>query len=124
MVSSLRLILFVLFRGLANNGPPALAVLILLVLDRQLAKVADDVLHLGIVHAAVLAAEVVEVWDLVEQEVGDGHDDDNTYRVSPDNDRSYNIGVAVRGLLVPPLRQWVWQRLLMDRTRKPAEDTE
>jgi len=44
--------------------------LILLVLDSQLAQMTDDILHLGVVDVAVLAAEIVEVGNLVEMTAG------------------------------------------------------
>ena len=97
---------------------------ILLMLERQLAQMADDVLHLSIVDAAVLAAEIVEGRNLVEEEVCDGDDDGDTDRVSPYHDSGDNISVSVADLIEPPLRVWIWKRPLVDARVEPAEDTE
>ena len=75
---------------------------------------ADDVLHLGVMDVAVLAAEIVEGWDLVEEPVGDCDDDDDADGEGPEHDGGDHVGVAVAGLVVPPLRVRVWERLLVD----------
>lgn len=124
-ISSLsHLVILRLFRRLLDQSPPALSVLVLLVLDRQLAKVADDVLHLSVVDVAVRAAKVGEAGNLVEREVDDGDDDGDANRVGPKNYNCGNRGVAGDGLLVPPLRVWIWEGLLVDVRVEPAEDTE
>lgn len=91
-------------------------------LERQLAEMSDNVLHLGVVYAAVLAAEISETGDLVEQVVCDGDEDENTDRVRPDDDHGDDIGVSVTGL--HELRHWGWERLLVDVGVQPSENTE
>lgn len=98
--------------------------LILLVPERQLAKMANDILHLGIVDTAVLAAEIVEGRNLVEQEIRDCYDDCDTDRVSPDDNGGDDIGVAIASLVEPPLRVWIGEWPLVNARIEPAEDTE
>ena len=83
-------------------------------LDRHLAEVTDDVLHLGIAAAAALAAEVVKPGDLVHQIVDDSNDNlendrisklvdhpqltetySDTDRVSPDDNGSHDARTTV-----------------------------
>lgn len=54
--------------------PAASTLIIALVLDRDFAEMANDVLHLGIASAAALAAQVIEPRDLVHQVVHNGND--------------------------------------------------
>ncbi len=55
--------------------PAASTLVVTLVLNRDFAEMANDVLHLGIASATALAAEVVEPRDLVHQIVNNGNDD-------------------------------------------------
>ncbi len=54
--------------------PSAPALVVTLVLDGHLAKMAKDILHLGITAAASLPAEVVEPDDLVHEVVDNSND--------------------------------------------------
>ena len=54
--------------------PPAPALIVLLVLDGHLAKMTQNVFHLGITAAASLPAEVVKPGDLVHEVVDNGND--------------------------------------------------
>lgn len=96
--------------------------LVSLVLESQLAKVTDNVLHLGVVHAAVLATKIGETGNHVQQVVGDGNDNHDTNGVHPDNDQSDGVSVAVGGLLVR--RHWAWERALVDVRVEPSESAE
>ena len=94
--------------------PTATTLVVALMLDRNLAEVTDDVLHLGIAAATALAAEVVEPGDLVHQIVDDSNDNlkkdrisklvdhpqraktySDTDRVSPDDNGSHNARTTV-----------------------------
>ncbi|KAK6434543.1 hypothetical protein LTR95_009267, partial [Oleoguttula sp. CCFEE 5521] len=58
---NVRLVLIGIVAGLLAQHPPEAATkLVLLLLNGKLAEVTDDVLHLGVVNIAVLAAEIVE----------------------------------------------------------------
>ena len=80
--------------------PPASALVVLLVLDGHLAKMTNDVLHLGITAAASLPAEVVEPDDLVH-EVVDNSNDNLTMQVS--FSRSTLNSIAQLELTVTPI---------------------
>ena len=94
--------------------PTATTLVVALMLDRHLAEVTDDVLHLGIATAAALAAEVIEPRDLVHQIVEDSNDNleknkiskivdhtqltktySDTDRVSPDDNGRHNARTTV-----------------------------
>ena len=60
--------------GSCAQVPPAPALVVTLVLDRHLAKMTKDILHLGITTAASLPAEVVEPDDLVHEVVDNSND--------------------------------------------------
>ena len=62
--------------------PTATTLVVALMLDRHLAEVTDDVLHLGIAAAAALAAQVIEPGDLVHQVVDDSDDNLENDRIS------------------------------------------
>ena len=93
-------------------------------LDRKLAEMPDDVLHLGVVHVAVLAAEIVEGGNLVQEEVGDGDDNRDTNGVRPEDDDSDDIGLAVTSLPAVERAERVRERSTVDVASQPAEDTE
>lgn len=93
-----------------------------LVLQSKLGEVADDVLHLGVVVAALLATDVGKRGDGVEEVVRDGDDDGNTNGVTPDDNNGDNVSVAVKGL--GPLGHGVVERNLVRVAREPTEDTE
>jgi len=99
-------------------------VLILLVLDGQLAEMANDVLHLGVVNIALGTAKVREAGDNVEQVVGDGDDDGDTNRVGPHHDDSDDVGHTLAVLVVVEATHWVRDRLVADLLREPTEDGE
>lgn len=117
------LVVILLFSRLGGQCPSAVSVLVLLMLERQLAQMTNDILHLGVVDIAVGAAEVVETRNFVEKEVGDSHDDDHADRVGPDNDAGNDIGVTPGGLLEPELGVGVRKRLLELAAGQPAEDS-
>lgn len=91
-------------------------------LERKLAEVSNNVLHLSVVNVAVLATEVGKTWNLVEEIVRNGNEDENTDRVHPNNDNGDDVGVSVGGLLEG--RHRAWEGLLVDVGVEPAEDTE
>jgi hypothetical protein len=93
-----------------------------LVLQSKLGEVADDVLHLGVVVAALLATDVGKRGDGVEEVVDDGDDDGNTDGVTPDDDNGDNVSVAVKGL--GPLGHGVVEGNLVGVAGEPTEDTE
>lgn len=75
MCEALRLFVHLGFRSPRAQVPAATTLVIALVLDGDLAKMTDDVLHLGIATATALAAEVVEPCNLVHQVVDNSNDD-------------------------------------------------
>merc|ERR1712132_17964 len=88
-------------------------------LDGQLAEVANDVLHLGVVNIALGTA-----GDDVEEVVGDGDDDGDTNRVGPHHDDSDNVSHTLAVLVVVEATHWVRDRLVANLLREPTEDTE
>ena len=80
--------------------PPAPALIVLLVLDGHLAKMTQNVLHLGITAAASLPAEVVKPGDLVH-EVVDNSNDNLPMQVS--FSRSILNSIAELELTVTPI---------------------
>jgi hypothetical protein len=114
------LLVVVLVGGASSENVPLSTVLVCAVLERQLAEGSNHVLDLGVLPVAVLAAELVEPRDAVEQVVDNGNDDGNTNRVSPDDDNSDNIDPAVIAELA------VVRRRVGDvgLTGEPSEDTE
>ncbi|KAI6876686.1 plasma membrane H+-ATPase Pma1 [Hortaea werneckii] len=122
--SAKRLVIIGIVVGLADQRVLVTAVLILLVLDSQLAEVADDVLHLGVVDVALGTAEVGKAGDNVEEVVGNGDDDGDTNRVGPHHDNGNNVGHTLAVLVVVEATHWVRHRLVSDLLREPTEDTE
>ena len=116
------LLLVILVAGLSLDGVATLAVGRGLVLQSKLGQVTDDVLHLGVVVAALFASNVGKSGDRVEQVVDDGDDDGNTDGVTPDDDNGDNVSVAVKGL--GPLGHGVVERNLVGVAGEPTEDTE
>jgi len=92
------------------------------VLQSKLGEVADDVLHLGVVVAALLATDVGKRGDGVKKVVDDGDDDGDTDGVTPDDDNGDNVSVAVKGL--GPLGHGVVEGNLVGVAGEPTEDTE
>ncbi|KXT13275.1 hypothetical protein AC579_2498 [Pseudocercospora musae] len=82
----------------------------------------DDVLHLCVVEAAVLATEIGKGWNLVKEVVCDGDEDEYTDGVHPDDNDGDDVGVSIARLLEG--RHWAWQRLLVDVGIQPSENTE
>ena len=118
--------------------PTATTLVVALMLDRHLAEVTDDVLHLGVAAAAALTAEVVEPGDLVHQVVDDSNDNlekdriskmvdhqqraktySDTDRVSPDDNGSHNARTTVGHEVgaVARICGIAW-------SREPSKDTE
>ena len=89
--------------------------------ESNLGESSNDVLHLGVVHVAVLATEVVEPGDLVEEVVDNGDDDGNTNGVSPDDNDGDNVGPAIETLV---LEEGGRRGGVGGVTRHPTEDTE
>lgn len=94
-------------------------VLVLSVLERQLAESSNHVLNGRVLAGAVLAAEVVEPLDLVKEVVDHGNNDGNTNGVSPDNDDGDNVDPTVGTEVVGAGRVG-----LVQTARKPTEQTE
>lgn len=94
-------------------------VLVLSVLERQLAESSNHVLNGRVLASAVLAAEVVEPLDLVKEVVDHGNDDGNTNGVSPDNDDGDNVDPTVGTEVVGAGRVG-----LVQTAREPTEQTE
>lgn len=69
--------------------------LVLAVLERQLAEGSNHVLNGGVLAAAVLAAEGVEPCDAVKHVVDNGDDDGDTNRVGPDDNDGDNVDPSV-----------------------------
>jgi len=89
--------------------------------EGNLGESSDDVLHLGVVHVAVLATEVVEPGDLVKEEVDNGDDDGDTNGVSPDDNDGDNVGPAIETLVG---EEGGRGRGVVRVTRQPTKDTE
>lgn len=94
-------------------------VLVLSVLKRQLAESSNHVLNGRVLASAVLATEVVEPGNLVEEVVDHGDDNRDTDRVSPDNDNGDNVDPAVSAEVVGA--GWVG---LVKTARQPTEQAE
>merc|ERR1712072_1483863 len=122
--SAKRLVIIGIVVGLADQRVLVATVLILLVLDSQLAEVADDVLHLSVVDVALGTAEVGKAGNDVEEVVGDGDDDGDTNRVGPHHDNGDNVGHTLAVLVVVEATHWVRDRLVANLLREPTEDTE
>lgn len=88
-------------------------------LDGELLESSENVLDNGVLALAVLATEVVEPGDLVEDEVDDGNEDGDTERVQPDNDDGDNVGPTIVTLLGK-----VDGVVELGSTRQPTEETE
>ena len=118
--------------------PTATTLVVALMLDRHLAEMTDDVLHLGIAAAAALAAQIIEPGDLVHQVVDDSDDNleidrisimldhpqlaktySDTDRVSPDDNGSDNARTTV-GLEVGAIARICG----IARSGEPSKDTE
>lgn len=88
-------------------------------LNGELLEGGEDVLDKGVLALAVLAAEVVQPGDLVEDEVDDGNEDGDTERVQPDNDNGDNVGPTIVTLLGK-----VDGVVELGSTRQPTEEGE
>lgn len=88
-------------------------------LNGELLESSEDVLDNGVLSLAVLAAEVVQPGDLVQDEVDDGNEDGDTERVQPDNDNGDNVGPTIVTLLGK-----VDGVVELGSTRQPAKETE
>ncbi|KAJ6439395.1 LOW QUALITY PROTEIN: fungal specific transcription factor [Purpureocillium lavendulum] len=93
--------------------------LIAFVLNGKLLKMADDILHHGVLLVAVLAAQVVQPRHLVEDVVDDGNKDGHTKRVEPDHHHGDNVGPPVGALL-----EAVGRDDNHGLAREPSEQTE
>lgn len=93
-----------------------------LVLNRDLVQQQQRILHLGVLLLAVLAAQVVQPRDLVEDDVDDGDEDRHTDRVRPDDDDGDDIRVAVTGAQELGLGDRAHHAAA--RARQPAEEAE
>ena len=116
-------LLVLLLLGSAGSKDVALyTVLVCSVLERQLAEGSNHVLDVRVLPVAVLAAELVEPGDAVEEVVDDGDDDGDTDGVTPDNADSDDAGASIRGTEKGVVGNWVgW---LSSSTGQPTEDTE
>ena len=115
------LILFLLSSARRKQISVLASCRVVLMLNCHLGNVSEDVLNVGILLAAVLAAKVVERWDSVHEVVNDGDDNGDTDRVAPDDNDGDNINPTVTTLLEAAL--WVgWE--VVEVARQPAEETE
>ncbi|TKW53161.1 hypothetical protein CTA1_10886 [Colletotrichum tanaceti] len=87
--------------ALLDNGAvgnvKALALVVLLMLESDLAELGKDVLDEGVGDAALLAAHVVERVQVGHDVVDQGHDDGDGDRVHEDDADSDEVGAAVLG---------------------------
>ena len=88
-------------------------------LQRQLAERRNHVLDRRVLVAAILAAQVVEPSDAVEQVVDDSNNDRDADRVSPNHDNGDDVGPTVAAL-VRMVGRVVDRRV----AGQPAEETE
>ncbi|GJC95128.1 hypothetical protein ColKHC_03954 [Colletotrichum higginsianum] len=111
--------------SLLDNGAvgnvEALALVVLLVLESDLAELREDVLDEGVGDAALLAAHVVERVEVGHDVVDQGHDDGNGNRVHEDDADSDEVGAAVLGQETVDGRGGGGLALAAG---EPAEDTE
>ncbi|GJC90876.1 hypothetical protein ColLi_13714 [Colletotrichum liriopes] len=111
--------------ALLDNGAvgnvEALALVVLLVLEGDLAELGKDVLDEGVGDAALLAAHVVEDPEVGQDVVDEGHDDGDGDRVHEDDANGDEVGAAVLGQEAVDGRGGGG---LATATREPAEDTE
>jgi hypothetical protein len=83
-------------RSLGGQHPSLVTGLgVKIVLNSQLGKMANDVLHLGVVVAALCATKVVEPRNLVEKVVDDGNDDGDEDGVHPNNDKGNGVDPSI-----------------------------
>lgn len=91
-------------------------------LKGEFAEMTDDILHLGVVDAAVLPAEISQSRDLIEDEVCNGEDNDDSYCVGPNHNHGDNA--CFMTLLKEKRAHRIWQRFLMRVRCEPTENTE
>lgn len=103
-------------------GADAPGVGLLVMLNSDLGKMADDVLDLGVLDGAGLASKVVEPGPVAEQVVDDGNDDGDSDGVTPDNDNGDDVGVSVES--EDALLALDVDGVLDNITGQPAEDAE
>jgi hypothetical protein len=117
---NVHLIVILLLNGAGSKNVAGSAVLVRTVLERQLAEGSNHVLNSRVLPVAVLAAEGVEPWNLVEEVVDDGDDNGDTNGVSPDDNDGDNVDPSVITELAVDRRGvgLVWL------TRHPSEDSE
>lgn len=115
---SILLVILLLHRARRKHIPVD-TVLVLAVLERQLAEGSKHVLDGRVLASAVLATEVVEPGDLVEEVVHHGDDNGDTDRVGPDDDDSDNVNPAIGTEVVG--RGGVG---LVETAREPTEEAE
>lgn len=65
-----------------------------LMLNRDLAQMRQDILHLGIAVGSLDTSEVIQPLQLIKQVIHKGDDDGDGDRVGPNNDDGDNGGVA------------------------------
>lgn len=105
----------------AVGNVEALALVVLLVLEGDLAQLSEDVLDEGVGDAALLAAHVVEDPEVGQDVVDQGHDDGDGNGVDEDDADGDEVGTAVLGQeLVERGRGGG----LAAAAREPAEDAE
>lgn len=117
---STRLLILLDF-GPRTEHIPALASGVNLVFNSELVEVRKEVLDLGVGLGASSASKVVEGGDLCKDVVDDSNDDNDTNRVTPDNNNSDNVNVTVDGEVSSAGGVG---GLLGRVTAEPAEDTE
>ncbi|GKT48036.1 uncharacterized protein ColSpa_08217 [Colletotrichum spaethianum] len=105
----------------AVGNVEALALVVLLVLEGDLAELGENVLDEGVGDAALLAAHVVEDPEVGQDVVDEGHDDGDGDRVHEDDANGDEVGAAVLGQEAVDGRGGGG---LATATREPAEDAE
>jgi len=117
--NSTHLIILFFHHRLRRKDIPIIPMSIHLMLQRQFAERRNHVLDRRVLVAAILAAQVVEPSNAVEQVVDDSNNDRDADRVSPNHDNSDDVGPAVAALV------HVVGRVVDRRVAgQPAEETE
>ena len=94
MHRNLHLLVILLLSSAGGKDVTLSSVLVDTVLESKLAEGSNHVLDVRVLPVAVLAAELVEPCDAVEQVVDNGDDDCDTNGVSPDDDNGDNVNPA------------------------------
>lgn len=94
-----------------------------LVLERNSAEMAKDILHVGISSGSLMSTEVADGRHLCEDKVDNRNDDNGTDGVAPDDDDCDDGSFNRVWEVADPDGTWAGVELIL-ATVKPAEDTE